>query len=100
MEADIIRNYILACQNKNDNIGIEDFELEDNISMEKTTKELITVISLKDNPNLNLKVAHPSEYKITKHPILGTGIIAYNKNAYTILKENLKENEIIISIKK
>lgn len=86
-DIDLTINYILACQNKSDNIDIEDFELEDSISMEKTTKELITVISLKDNPNLNLDMAHPSEYKVTKHPILGSGLMAYSKNAYPILEK-------------
>jgi hypothetical protein len=59
--------------------------------------ELLTIISLEDNPNINLSVAQPSKYRLVKSK-MGTGIIAYKLNALDILKRDLKSNEKIIKI--
>lgn len=65
--------------------------------MEDNTIELITVISLKDNPTLNLSVAQPSKYKISKTS-LGTGIMCYQINALDILRKHIKRDEQIIKV--
>ena len=59
--------------------------------------ELYTVISLKDNPNLNLEVAQPSKYKV-ENTFFGKGILCYKKNALKILKSKLEPYENIIKV--
>ncbi len=59
--------------------------------------ELLTVISLTDNPTLNLSVAQPAKYMITKHT-MGDGILAYNLNAKDVLLNTIKANEQVIKI--
>lgn len=63
----------------------------------KTQQEVYTVISLKDNPNLNLSVAQPSKYKVEKTSF-GTGIVCYRKSALNELKRKLGIDEKIIKI--
>lgn len=71
---------------------------EEDIQMGQTKiVELLTIISLEDNPNINLSVAQPSKYRLVKSN-MGTGIIAYKLNALDILKRDLKSNEKIIKI--
>lgn len=65
--------------------------------MNNKTQKLYTIISLNDNPTLDLKVAQPSNYKIDSTTI-GTGIMCYQKGALDILKKQLKPNERIIRI--
>lgn len=60
--------------------------------------ELLTVISLTDNPTLDLSAAQPSKYKV-EHTILGTGIMCYKGNALQILNKQLEPNEKIVKIK-
>lgn len=75
-------------------------ELSQNIGDERmntTQHELYTIISLKDNPNLNLDVAQPNNYK-TETTLFGNGILCYQKNALNILKSTLAPNEIIVRI--
>ena len=76
---------ISVCDNMRENF------MEDNII------EFITVISLKDNPTLNLSVAQPSKYKISTTS-LGTGIMCYQMNALDILRKHIKKDEPIIKI--
>ena len=77
---------IIYIKNTND----EDF-------MNKVTREFYTIISLNDNPTLDLAVAQPSKYKIDSTAI-GTGIMCYQKTALDILKQQLEPNERIIKI--
>lgn len=61
------------------------------------TLELLTIISLKDNPTLNLAVAQPSVYKVEESN-LGTGILAYSTNELDALRHYIKQDEMIIKI--
>ena len=75
-------------------------ELSQNIGDERMhtrQHELYTIISLKDNKNLDLDVAQPNNYK-TETTLFGKGILCYQKNALNILKSTLEPNEIIVRI--
>ena len=78
-------------------IIINSMEDSSMIKNSKIKQEMLTVISMSDNPNLNLKVAKPSKYKIEK-TLLGTGIMCYKTNAIEILQNTLNKNEKILRI--
>ena len=105
MHADenLLRNYIQSIINNDintDNLGIElldEAEIEImNQNNNSGIKEFLTVISLNDNPNLNLEVAQPCKYRIDKK--ITTGIICYTLDALDILKENIGPNEKIVKV--
>ena len=99
----LLKNYVytmLNLTNQNDIISEDFFDMGDESQMQKDSqiqKELLTVISLKDNPNLNLSVAQPSKYKI-EHSNFGQGILCYSKKALDILNTTIKPNEKVIKI--
>ncbi len=112
---DLVKNYIEEIleynkQEKRDEMLFEEIFGDDIISisddmeaqyMEKSTIkeiELLTIISLIDNPNLKLSVAQPSKYKVERTKF-GIGIMCYKANALQMLKKQLKSNEKIIKIK-
>lgn len=110
---DKVRNYINALQrNRAESEEFEalfDSPFDDTIlvlsdqgeynAMKVKTKEmeLFTIISLKDNPKLNLNVAQPCKYKISSNGF-ATGIMCYKENALELLKKQLQQDEKIIQI--
>lgn len=103
---DLFGNYIRAFIEFRENDELTDIFDDDMISLyteedidmnQSKTYEFLTVISLKDNPTLNLSVAQPCKYK-REESYIGTGILAYGTNARDILKRNIKPNEKIIKI--
>lgn len=79
-------------------ISISD-DVEDNFMQEQTLKriELFTVISLTDNPTLNLSVAQPNKYRVEKS-VFGKGVMCYTRGALGVLKKQLTKDEKIIKI--
>ncbi|MBR4026905.1 MAG: hypothetical protein IKJ01_05030 [Lachnospiraceae bacterium] len=97
---DILHKIIKGLQelNKNDIMYLSDREEYIMKRANEKNFTLLTVISISDNPTLNLEVAQPSKYKIIKS-MFGTGILCYRENAYNILNKKLSKDEKIIKIK-
>ena len=85
--------------NEFDTIGISTDMGEIQMQNRETKKsyELLTVISLNDNPTLDLSVAQPSKYKV-EDTSFGRGIMCYKTNALNILKGTINSHEKIVKI--
>ena len=102
-DTDLFGKYIQSIMSNDINVDNLDIELLDEAEFEIMNqnnnygiKEFLTVISLNDNPNLNLEVAQPCKYKIDKK--ITTGIICYTLDALDVLKGTIKPSEKIVKV--